>query len=315
VAGYDDSAVNAYDFHHSMLADRRRTESFLRAIVATVRAGDVVVDIGCGSGVLSMFAAMAGARVVYAIERESIIDVAREVVNANGMGDKIIFIAGSSVDVELPELADVVISETIGNVGFDEGLLAWAADARERLAVPGARFIPSDVALHGSIVEMPFESRSIDRFTEPLLSLDFGALRRLAVNNVMWTELSPVSLLAEPTRLFGGKVGLVGGLSGSARFGVRRRGRIHGFGGWFTAGLTDSLTISNAPPNLVPSWDHGFFPVATPFDVVPGDTVEVVITMSMDGATWTWTIGDQAMSTDHGKIPLNGADDGNERGH
>ncbi|MGI9584075.1 MAG: 50S ribosomal protein L11 methyltransferase, partial [Acidimicrobiia bacterium] len=114
MSGYDDSAISSFDFHHSMLADSARTQSFLKAILSTVKPGDVVVDIGAGTGVLSMFAVMAGARMVYAIEREPIIGVAMEVAEANGLSDRIRFIHGSSDEVVLPEKADVVVSETIG---------------------------------------------------------------------------------------------------------------------------------------------------------------------------------------------------------
>ena len=59
MGGYDGSAIETFDFHHSMLADEVRTSSFVQAIMETVQPGDVVVDIGSGTGVLSLFAAMA----------------------------------------------------------------------------------------------------------------------------------------------------------------------------------------------------------------------------------------------------------------
>jgi len=133
MSGYDGSAIGAFDFHHSMLADEVRTSSFLRAITEVVKPGDVVVDIGSGTGVLSLFAAMAGASRVYSIEREPVIEIAGEIATRNGLSETISFIAGSSLEVEIPERADVLVTETIGNVGFDEGIVTWVADARRRL--------------------------------------------------------------------------------------------------------------------------------------------------------------------------------------
>ena len=75
---FDDTASIALDFHHSMLSDGTRTNAFLEAILRTVTVGDVVVDIGAGTGVLSLFACLAGARKVYAIEQGPVLDVARE---------------------------------------------------------------------------------------------------------------------------------------------------------------------------------------------------------------------------------------------
>ena len=66
------------DYHVSMLRDTVRTNAFREAILATVAEGDVVVDIGCGTGILSLFACQAGARRVYAIDRGPVLDVARD---------------------------------------------------------------------------------------------------------------------------------------------------------------------------------------------------------------------------------------------
>ena len=97
---FDDTASIALDFHHSMLSDGNRTNAFLNAILRTVSAGDVVVDIGCGTGVLSLFACLAGARKVFAIEQGPVLDVAREIAEANGYADRIEFLAGWSTEVE-----------------------------------------------------------------------------------------------------------------------------------------------------------------------------------------------------------------------
>lgn len=260
MSAYDDTAIGSFDFHHSMLADAVRTESFFRAIVATVQPGDVVVDIGCGTGVLSMFASMAGARRVYAIEREPIIEIARDIGAVNGFDDRIEFIQADSTDVEIPERADVIVSETIGNIGFDEGWMAWMADARDRFATERTRFIPQAIEVHASPVHVPREVDVVRRWSEPLLNLDFHPLRRLAANNVMWADFNPVALLAEPQVMLAAAPGDRGPIHGEATFRSRRVDTVHGIGAWFHARLTDDVAISNAPPNGVPSWEQGLFP-------------------------------------------------------
>ena len=75
LSGYDGYVMDAFDFHHAMLVDEARTSSLQRAILATVKPGDVVVDIGPGTGALSLFGVMAGASRVYSIEREQIIEI------------------------------------------------------------------------------------------------------------------------------------------------------------------------------------------------------------------------------------------------
>lgn len=63
---YDDKSLEILEYHRSILLDKVRTESFLRAILKTVK---LVLDMGCGTGILSYYACMAGARRVYAVEQ------------------------------------------------------------------------------------------------------------------------------------------------------------------------------------------------------------------------------------------------------
>ena len=169
MAAFDDTSIGIFDFHHSMLVDRIRVEAFMRAILATVQPGDVVVDIGTGTGILSAFAAIAGARQVYAIEREPIIDVAREIVERNGLSDRVTFLEGSSLDIELQERGDVLVSETIGNAAYDEGITRWYRDAKDRLLVDGAAVIPRQLDLEASLLTVPNDYEQIDRWS---LSVD-----------------------------------------------------------------------------------------------------------------------------------------------
>lgn len=141
--------------HIEMLDDQHRTSSFIEAIQQTVRPGDIVIDIGTGTGVLAMAAARAGAKRVYAIEAGAIADKAEKIVAANGFEDTISVLRGWSSVVSVPERADVLVTETIGSDPFNERILEIVIDARERLLTPGATIIPEGIALHGTPVEVP----------------------------------------------------------------------------------------------------------------------------------------------------------------
>ncbi|MFT7026838.1 MAG: putative O-methyltransferase YrrM [Paracoccaceae bacterium] len=145
-------------WHFPMLADKARNRAYAAAIAAKVRPGDVVLDIGCGAGLTAMLAARAGAKHVYTCEQQPLIaEAAVRVIEANGLSDRITVIAKMSHDlvvgVDLPEPADVVISEIVDTVLLGEGALPTLVHAMRRLAKRDARTIPERGALMAQLVE------------------------------------------------------------------------------------------------------------------------------------------------------------------
>ncbi len=103
------------------LIDTKRTIAFQKAIKKTVSKGDVVVDMGTGSGILAMMAAKAGAKKVYAVEIDpNNIKTLRDTFLKNGFENTIEVIEGSILDVQLPEKVDVVIGEMIATGLIEE---------------------------------------------------------------------------------------------------------------------------------------------------------------------------------------------------
>ncbi|MCL1600543.1 MAG: 50S ribosomal protein L11 methyltransferase [Actinomycetia bacterium] len=281
-----------FDFHHSMLTDEVRTSSFLRAIMEVVEPGDVVVDIGSGTGVLSLFAAMAGASRVYAIEREPVIEIASEIAARNGLSETIAFIAGSSLEVDIPEQADVLITETIGNAGFDEGIVAWVADARRRFLKHDALVVPGRVDAVASLICVPTDFMAIDKWSRPLQTLDFTPLSRIVRNNLIWTDLSPAAIVSEPVVVFGTDFSSEPKwLTGSVRVEAIKDALVHGIGMWFRSSLAPNTQITNAPPNTVPSWEQGFLPLDEPMVVAAGDQIRFEVSSAASGAEWRWQVG------------------------
>jgi protein arginine N-methyltransferase 1 len=138
-----------------MLNDKCRTSSYLNSIRKVVRPGDVVVDIGTGTGIYAMAAARAGARHVYAIEAGPIARAARALFQVNGLADRITLIRDLSTRISLPERADVLISELIGDEPLAERVIGITQDALRRLLKPGARLVPSGIKIFGLPVTIP----------------------------------------------------------------------------------------------------------------------------------------------------------------
>ena len=171
-----------------MLHDERRTGDFLAALAEAVRPDDVVLDIGTGSGVLALAAARAGARNVYAIEASDIAEVAARVFVVNGVGDQVTLLPGWSRLAELPEQADLLVAEVIGNEPLEEEILETVLDARRRLLKPGARMIPHALTLLGAPVLLPeaevrqraFGVSAVERW-RALYDIDFTPLLEAAI--------------------------------------------------------------------------------------------------------------------------------------
>lgn len=147
---YDAAAI-----HVEMLSDRARTDRFLKGIADVVRPGDVVIDLGTGTGVLAIAAAQAGAKQVYALEASAIGRIAEQIIAENGVSDRVTVVRGWSTDVTLPEPADVLISEMIGNEPLGEQILELTLDARKRLLKPNARLVPDRLRLYAQPVVIP----------------------------------------------------------------------------------------------------------------------------------------------------------------
>src|SRR5512132_1946794 len=151
-----------FEVHRTMIRDRVRTEAFRRAIASVVRPGDIVLDVGAGSGILSMFAARAGAARVYAVERTTVAVLAQELAAANGVAEIVRVIHGEVMDVELPERVDLIVSEWLGGFGIDEGMLVPVIVARDRWLKPGGVMIPYLVTAWAALVHDRYLAETVE---------------------------------------------------------------------------------------------------------------------------------------------------------
>lgn len=140
----------AYLYHQmDMLEDSHRTGQYYRAIMSNPESfrDKVVLDVGAGTCILSLMAAKAGARKVYAVEATEMAQRARKIVAANGQSDVIHVIQGMVETVELPSKVDVIISEWMGYLLLRESMLDSVLVARDRFLKPGGALFPSHATL------------------------------------------------------------------------------------------------------------------------------------------------------------------------
>ena len=277
-------------YHASLVGDIERVDRFRDAIHEVVRPGDVVVDLGTGTGLLAYFACQAGAARVFAIEEGTIINLARELALLNRFASRIEFFEDRSYDVELPERADVLISETLWNFGVGEGMIGFIADARRRFLKPGARVIPAAVDLHVVPVQndalyAQLHGRPPDRH-----GIDLSPIRHYQVNTVHMPHLDERGFLARGALLVSTELDEDATPDFAAGVTVRaaRSGVLHGICGWFRARLSPGVVLHNEPPSVGSSWAHAFFPLQNAAGVLAGDEISIHIETSDDATVWRW---------------------------
>ncbi|KAK4209333.1 S-adenosyl-L-methionine-dependent methyltransferase [Rhypophila decipiens] len=139
------------DIHEVMLKDAVRTDAYRDFIYHNkdLFAGKVVLDIGCGTGILSMFCAKAGAKQVIAVDNSEIINKARENIFNNGLDGVITCIKGKMEEVILPvKQVDIIVSEWMGYALLYEAMLPSVIYARDKYLDPvNGLLVPSHASI------------------------------------------------------------------------------------------------------------------------------------------------------------------------
>ncbi len=281
------------DEHRQYLSDTIRLAAFRAAIQEVVKPGDVVIDLGAGTGILGLLACQAGATRVYSIESTGLIQLTREICQANGCSDRTRFINELSAQASPPELADVVVADQIGCFGFEAGLFEYFRDARQRLLKPGGITIPS----HLDLVVAPIDSQQlrdqVEFWNTAPAKFDFRPARALAVNSSYPATFTPDQLLSDPAILASlnasdtppSLLGL------TATVTVSKAGTLHGIGGWFSATLSPSVTLTNSPLSESRiDRQNMFFPIDSPVPVVPGDRILITMNILPTDMMITWNV-------------------------
>ena len=271
------------NWHLPMLSDVARNAAYERALERAVRPGDVVLDIGTGTGLLSMMAARAGARHVYACEADAnLADLAGEIVARNGLSDRVTVINKRSTDLvlgsDLPEPATLLVTEIFNSVLIGEGAVKTIDHARTHLLAPDARIVPRSGRIRGQLCAIPrlkqlYPLRSISGF-------DMSVFAELCMEQRFypafpekedWSPLTPTVPLIEfefarmPRLQDSGRV--VTTFTGE--------GQVHALLLSIELGLDEATRISSGPEGNCSHWNSMCYMLDDPPTAHVGDSVTI----------------------------------------
>ena len=284
--------------HRMMLLDVVRTEAYQRALSRAVTPGSQVLDFGCGTGVLSIFASRAGAEKVYAVDESIFIQKALAIAKQNEI-ENIAFYFNNHLDLELDTRVDILVSEWMGHFLFYEAMLGPLLHVRDRFLRPGGLMIPGEVSLSAALVTDEDYYKDYSSLRGQPYDIDFSPIADGPLHQTHLEAFTPEQVM-EPTvdlgtfdlhTLEAPPKELVGTVIPT------ERATVYGFCAWFTAHLVEGIKIGTGPHDPPTHWDQMYFMSLEPLEVEPG--VELTIRLSVPDDTcdrhepgWYWSLSD-----------------------
>ncbi|KAF7662456.1 hypothetical protein LDENG_00235700, partial [Lucifuga dentata] len=190
---YFDSYAH-FGIHEEMLKDEVRTLTYRNSMYHNkhVFKDKIVLDVGSGTGILSMFAAKAGAKHVYGIECSSISEYSERIIKSNHLDSVITIFKGKVEEVELPvEKVDIIISEWMGYCLFYESMLHTVIFARDKWLKPGGLMFPDRASLYVVAIEDRQYKDFKIHWWENVYGFDMTCIRNVAMKEPLVDVVDP----------------------------------------------------------------------------------------------------------------------------
>ncbi len=266
----------------NLLLDRNRTLKYKYAIFKAVKPGDLVIDFGCGTGILGFFALQAGARHIYAIEETPIIEYAQKVALKNEMDDKITFInkPGKQVTEEdIPKKVDLIISEPVSNLLLEGN--AWSSiEYLKKFLDKDGLILPTSGSLFfvpvSAAPEVFYDSNHLvggpNVYNIDFLNLPRSIFYKSTLSEKAW--LSQPYPLLEVQLL---KDTLTDTISQSTKFSIQKSGQLIGVEFFFRLNIFGNISLSSKDQMHYRNWMPLFAPCSQEGLVCPGDNLRITV--------------------------------------
>ena len=269
-----------------MLRDTVRNRAFYRALKNCVTSDSVVLDIGAGTGIWAITAAKLGAKKVVAVEPdELLIGLIYALAQEHGVREKIEAVGGVSFDVKLQREFDIIISETVGYLGYDENIVEIMRDARSRFLKDGGLLIPETISLFAAAAHLKNEAETVPGG----LPFDFKLLAALNFNSPRTlNKRRDLKIITKPQRLIKSDLYETNELPElknlRAKWKTRYTGQINCFIVWVESQLTETVKLDTRQTS---SWQPNIYRI----EPVEGDfeAVEFDLSLTVESNYWSAT--------------------------
>eukprot|EP00123_Amoebidium_parasiticum_P013789 comp22151_c1_seq1/m.32447 comp22151_c1_seq1/g.32447 ORF comp22151_c1_seq1/g.32447 comp22151_c1_seq1/m.32447 type:complete len:352 (-) comp22151_c1_seq1:63-1118(-) len=284
---YFDSYAH-FGIHEEMIKDEVRTRSYRDSIEKNKHLfkDKVVLDVGCGTGILSMFAARAGAKMVIGVECSAIVEVAQKIIDANGFTNTITLIKGKVEEITLPvDKVDIIISEWMGYALLYESMLDTVLYARDKWLVPGGMIFPDKATMYLTMIEdSEYKDQKI-AWWDNVYGFDMSCVKELAMIEPLVDTVNPEQIVTEHVPLYSIDILTVTKeqLAFEAPFSLKvtHNDYAHAFVLWFDITFTHChkpIYFGTGPQHRYTHWKQTVFYIEDVLNLTAGETVDGVLT-------------------------------------
>jgi protein arginine N-methyltransferase 1 len=273
-----------FGIHEEMLKDYVRTDTYRRSIVDNKHLfkDKIVLDVGCGTGILSMFAAEAGAKHVYGVDCADIVKSARMIVEENEFSDRITIIQGKVEEIELPvKKVDIIISEWMGYFLLYESMMDTVLGARDKWLAKDGLLFPDKARMHICAIEDESYRRDKLDYWDNVYGFKMSCIKATAMAEPLVDVVPPTQIISSAQSIC--EIDLytvkVEDLDFTADFEItfNRKDSCHGLTAWFDVQFSKChvpVGFTTAPFADYTHWKQTVFYIKNPFHAEKDDVLK-----------------------------------------